>query len=447
MTDTAKKAEIYIGVVIAIAIFLILSQAIVTLVFSAYDLVTFTQSRTTARYIAEEKIETIRNINFDDLGTVGGIPAGTLEPTTTVVQNGLNYTIQTRIDNIDDPYDGTGASDTSPIDYKRIKITVNWGGEGTLSRANSISLVTDVSDQNNSDTDGGTLDITVSDASGNPVSLAQVTIQAPSLIPPVNTVLTTDSEGKLVLPGSLACSGCYQISVTKSGFSTDRTYSTSEVTNPTNPHVSVIENQISLVNLSIDQLGSLTIRSTSDRESGFTPVGGQQFILRGEKIIGTDATGTLIYKYAQVVATDGSGNLSLNNLEWDAYHILIPTGVGWDITGTNPILPAIVSPGEDQTLTFSVTTGSTHRLLTVFRDGNLNPIASVAATLKQNSGTVEASTSSGLVDNPDFGQGFFANLENRSYTLYATVSGFLEYINTDVIVNDYTKQDVIMIAQ
>lgn len=442
-----KKAEIYIGVIIAVAIFLILSQAIVSLVFSAYDLVVFTRSRTTARFIAEEKIETARSLNFDDVGTVGGIPAGVLEPTEVIERNGLNYTVNTRIDNIDDEFDGLAGTDSNPIDYKRIRIIVSWGGEGTLSRANSIVLMTDVSSPNDFGSGGGVLDIQVSDANGAPVSLAEVHITADSLSPPVDTTLTADSEGNLIVPGSAACDNCYQISATKDGFSTDQTYGEPDVTNPINPHVTVVEDQISTVNFSIDQLGSLALHSTNDRDSGFTPLASQQFILRGEKIIGTSGAGDLIYKYAQVLNTDGSGQLLIEDLEWDAYHVVIPTGVGWDVSGTNPFLPIVLNPGEDTSAVFSSTTGSDHTLLVTFQDGTLSPLATASALLKDNFSSFEASVSAGLVDDPDYGQAFFANLDNSTYTIYATASGYLEYENSDVIVSGYSKEQIIFIDE
>lgn len=442
-----KKAEIYIGVIIAVAIFLILSQAIVSLVFSAYDLVVFTRSRTTARFIAEEKIETVRTMDYDDVGTVGGIPAGIIEPTEVIVRNSLPYTINTRIDNIDDAYDGSGAADNNPVDYKRIQVEVRWGGEGTLSRANSINVMTDISSQNDIAQGGGILDITVTDSNGAPVPLAEIHIEAPSLVPPVDTTLIADINGNLVVPGSEACTTCYQISATKTGFSTDRTYGAPDVVNPINPHVTVVDNQISNVNLSIDQTGSLTINSTNSRELGFTPLANQQFILRGEKIIGTDETGTLIYKYAEVVTTNGSGTLALANMEWDAYHIFIPTGVGWDVSGVNPLEPIILNPGGSVTADFSSNTGSANRLLVTFQDGTLTPLASVSATLKRNTGGFEETLTSGEFGFPDFGQAFFDNLSAATYTLYATASGYLNYENTDVVVSDYAKQQVIFIEE
>jgi len=441
------RAEIYIGVIIAIGVFLILSQAIVSLVFSTYDLISFTRSRTTARQIAEEKIETTRSLDYDDIGVVGGIPAGIIEPTETIKRNGLNYTITTRVDNIDDAFDGKGAADSNPVDYKRVKIEVSWGGEGTISRAKNIALMTDVSSPTDFDSGGGVLNITVTNANGSPVPLAEVTVVASGLTPPVDTTLTTDIDGNLIIPGSLACDTCYEISATKTGYSIDKTYGSDEVTNPINPDVTVVEDQISNVNLSIDVLGNLTIYSTTSRTSGFSLFPNQQFILRGDKIIGTDDTGTLIYKYADIISTDAGGSITLEDMEWDSYNIIIPTGVGWDVSGTNPLQPIPLLPGEDQDISFSSEVGSTHRLLVAFRNGSLSPLATVAATLKDNFSSFEASGSAGLFADPDYGQAFFSNLAESTYTLYATISGYLEYTNNDIIVTDYTKEQVIFIEQ
>jgi len=438
-------AQVYIGVIISIGVFLILSQAVVSLIFSSYDLIVFTRTRTTARFIAEEKLEIAKNLAYDDLGVVGGIPSGILEQSETILANGLGYVVSTRVDNIDDIFDGQGAADPNPADYKRITVLVSWDAVGA-STVNSVSLTTDISPQTDIDTGGGTLDITVTDALGNPVPSAEVTLVASSINPPVNTTLTTDNQGKLIIPNSISCTACYEITTTKSGFSTDRTYGTDEVANPTKPDVTILEDQVSQINFVIDVLSELTINSTNNRASGFSVLPSQQFILRGNKIIGSDSSGTLIYKYAEILTTDGSGNLTVSNLEWDAYSIIIPTGVGWDVSGTNPLSSIVVNPAENTSVSFSSTPGSDHRLLAIFTDG-VSPIASVAATLKENSGPFEASISSGLSNDPDFGQAFFANLTETTYTLMATMSGFLEYINSDVIVTDYTKEEVVLIPE
>lgn len=441
----ASKAEVYIGVIIAVGIFLILSQTIATLVFSVYDLVIFNRTRTTARFLAEEKVEIAKNISFGQLGTQGGIPAGVLQQSETVVANGLNYTVATRVDNIDDPYDGTGENDSEPVDYKRVEVTVSWGGVGT-STVNSVKLSTIISPQTDIEVGGGTLDITVTNSVGVPISGAEVRVIASSLDPPVDTTLTTDSDGKVVIPGAAVCSVCYEISATYPGYSTDRTYGTDEVTNPSKPDVTVVEDQTSIVNFTIDELGELNIASFGNRESGFPTATNISFILRGTKIIGTDSSGTIIYKYAEIQNTGTSGNITVSDLEWDSYHIVIPTGTGLDVTGTNPLLPIVLNPGETKNVEISTDTGSDHRLHTEFVDNGNNPIASVAATLVENSTGEEATQSSGLETDPDFGQVFWGDLENDIYTLYATVSGFLEY-STQIFIDDYTRERAILIAE
>lgn len=439
-----KSAEVYIGLVVAIGIFLILAQTVVTLIFNVYDLVIFNRVRTTARYLAQEKLEVIKGTNYSDIGTVGGIPNGIFEQNETVVANGQAFEIYTRVNYIDDDFDGTGTSDVDPADYKKISLVVSWGGIGS-GVVNQVNLSTLIA-ENGEDVTGGIIDITVSDSNGNPVSLAEVTITASSLTPPVNTTLFTNAEGKIQIPGAQECSSCYEVVVTKSGYSTDKTYNTSEVANPSKPNLTVVNGQYSEASFSIDFLSALNITSVQSRENDFLPLPNQQFILRGTKTIGTDTSSNIIYKYAEILQTDSGGNLEVNNLEWDSYEIVIPTGVGWDISGSNPLMPIIVNPNSNESIIFASATGSENRMLVKFTDGSGVPISSVAATLKENLTAIEASSSSGLETNPDFGQIFWGGLNNATYTIYATASGFIDFTK-EIIVSDYTDVSAIMINQ
>ena len=86
-----------LGILIAVAIFSILVHALFTLVSSSYDFINFNRSRITARHLASEKIEIIRNLSYEDVGTFGGIPAGILEQEENIQRNGLNYLIETSV--------------------------------------------------------------------------------------------------------------------------------------------------------------------------------------------------------------------------------------------------------------------------------------------------------------------------------------------------------------
>lgn len=430
----------YIGVVIALGIFLILSQAIVSLIFSMYDLLTYSRAKITARHLAIQEIELIRNAPFDDVGTVGGIPPGIFPQTQNVLRNGQIYTVRTQVYYIDDPFDGQTPDDMNPADYKRVRVEVSWQG---VSPGAGVSLVSDVAPRGIEQTiGGGTLSILVFDSSGLPVPQASVQLVASSVNPPINATYLTNENGRVMLPGAPACSDCYQIIVSRSGFSTERTYSTSEITNPTKPHITVIEGELVETSFSIDRYASLAINTTGDRDSGFTPLGNQVIRVRGEKILGTDGQDNPIYKFDQEVVTDGLGELSIDQLEWDTYHISLPDDTVYSIAGTNPISPFITSPQDTINLSVALADRSAHNLLVVFQDGAMNPIEGVEAFLYLDEEEI-ASASAGLVDTPDFGQVFFENLTADIYELVTNATGYLEFTgNTNIVGN--TKEFIIL---
>ena len=93
------RGQILLSILISIGIFAILAHALFTLIASSFDLVNFNRSRITARHLAQERIELIRNMPYADIGTVGGIPDGTIEDEENIVRNGLNFIIKTLIEN------------------------------------------------------------------------------------------------------------------------------------------------------------------------------------------------------------------------------------------------------------------------------------------------------------------------------------------------------------
>lgn len=438
------SGQTLLAILVAIAVFAILTHATFTLIASSYDLVSYNRARITARQLAQEKIELTRNLPYQDIGTVGGIPSGILAQEETVARNNLNYLVKIDIIFVDDPFDESAPDDTSPEDYKRARVEVSWEGQAS-SRRNPVVLLTDVSSQASGSLDGGTLVVLVFDANGQPVPQAQVTIVANDTNPPVNLTQQTGSNGEIILPGSPLCVSCYQITVTKSGFSTDRTHSTAEVTNPVKPYTSVFQNDITQISFTIDTLGNLTLLSLDSRENNFAPLGNLAVRVRGNKIIGTDAYAQPVYKYDENFTTDASGNLTIPNIEWDIYHILSPSTPSYDISGTNPVLPLNLVPGGTIDFSFANVAHSTNSLLITSKDSSQNLIASASARLYDNLG-FEKIQYTGTSGNTDFGQTLFSSLEEKTYHIEVTASGYLNF-NGDFDVSGYTTTDVIMSPQ
>jgi type II secretory pathway pseudopilin PulG len=434
--STRDSGQILISILIAIAVFAILSHALFTLIGSSYQQISYNRARTVAKYLAQKEIETIRNLDYDDIGTLGGTPNGNLPQTKTTQINGNSFTTKTAIIYIDDPADEEVPADLDGADYKRVRIEVSWRGLGAARKA-SVILITDISPPIATSVDGGTLRVVVTNANNDPVSGASVKIAAPSLSPAVDITQTTGATGIVTLPGMQACNSCYRITVTKTGYSTDRTYASSEITNPMKSDVSISISSLTQMSFAIDQLGDINIASVDTRDNGFIVKPGIPFRIHGNKIIGTDALGKTVYKYDKNFTTDAAGIYSLPSMEWDIYTIDMPETTTYDIAGSTPILPINLTPGGNISLTFSVKNHTDHSVLTIIRNSSQELLENVNLRLYDDLGFSEATTSGKSVD-PDFGQNLFSNLNDTTiYHLEATASGYINKTK-DVFVSGYT---------
>jgi len=436
------NGQTLLEVLIALAIFSILAHALLTLVATTYSINTFNRSRIAARLLAQEKIEIVRNMPYENIGTVGGIPPGVLPQTESVIINNLTYQIKTTIVYIDDPFDSLSPSDLLPTDYKRVSIEISWEGLES-SKKTPLIMITDISPSGIETTvTGGTLSVYVFDSNAEPIPGADVSIISTGTTPLVNMTIKTADNGRVILPGAPTCKkGCYQISVTKDGYSSERTYSTAEVANPVKPYLSVLQGQVSEASFSIDKLGVINVYSYSDRSNNFAVLGNTSFTIRGEKIIGTDTYDNPVYKYQNTYSTNSGGQKTISDMEWDNYFISIASTVG-DISGLNPPPSVSLKPNEIIDIKFAVSPDTANSVLISFVNPAVTPIASVSAKIYDNKG-FELIASSGASGVPDFGQVFFASLARKIYQLEATISGYIKF-NGTVDSYGYKQQKVIL---
>lgn len=437
-----SRAQTLVSLLIAIALFAILASALFTLVASSYSLISFTSARVTAKQLAQEKMESIRNLPYDSVGTTGGIPSGPIEQSSNLVRNGLNYIVYTSIIYVDDSFDGIAPADLLPTDYKRVRIDVSWYGSASSSK-NPVTFISDISPKGlESAVGGGTLSILVFDANAQPVGQAEISIVADEVNPAVNLTLQTSDNGRVLLPGALPCIDCYKIVVSKDGYSSQRTYAISEVANPDKPHVSILEGELTEISFAIDLTSNLTINSHTGRELNFENLGSIALDIRGDKTIGTDASDKPVYKYQNQLTTDGGGELALEDLEWDNYYITLPSASGWTFSGTNPLHPILLNPNTNIFSNLALNQRFSNSLFITFTDSPGIQVASVSASLFDG-GNLIASASSGITGDPDFGQVLFNDLSATIYNLVATVSGYLDF-NGDYNVSGNDNETVIL---
>lgn len=314
------KAFTLIEVLVGIFLILIVFLGI----FGAFQLglkvVWQSQARITAISLANQKIEEIRNLSYDGVGTIGGIPSGNIPAEEQIELNNIAYNLKTVVVFIDDPLDGQVPEDPLPRDYKRVKVKVSWSGFF----AGEISLITDVAPKGiETEEGGGTVFIRVLDASGLGVAQASLHIINEKVSPGIDVLYLTDDQGQFVIAGAPASTESYWIEVSKTGFSTDRTYSKSEVAESLKPLASVFEGQMTEISFSIDKLAQMTVEARGTKGQGYPPVHNTPFILRGAKLIGQDSQGAPVYKYSRIHTTNGKAEVAIPNLEWDSYSFFV----------------------------------------------------------------------------------------------------------------------------
>jgi hypothetical protein len=266
----------FIDVLVGVSLVLIIFLGIFGAYQSGLKVVGYSRDKITATSIANQELETIRNMPYQDIGMVDGIlpvPVGALTEITTTSLNNIEYTIERRIEYISDSADGQGAADDCDLDYKNVEIKVSWAGRF----GGEVVLTTDVAPPNKVQEiasceaqPGGLLSAQVFNAFGLMVESPIIEIYNPET--ELLIVSHSPESGKRDIPLAV---GTYKVVVSKAGYNSARTYSTEEVANPLNfchagPSQVVLEGQLTPVSFCIDKVSSLAV-------STFSPWGSDNF--------------------------------------------------------------------------------------------------------------------------------------------------------------------------
>ena len=407
-----------IETLVGIAIFLIVSVGVYGGYTSIFKLVAYAKVRTLSMVVANEQVEIARTLPYDQVGIVGGIPSGLLTRNQQVVKDGTLFQVELSVRNIDDAFDGTiggTPNDLAPADYKQIEVRVGCGG---CSNFATTTVTSTISPKNLESTGtNGALFIHVFDANGVPLSSASVNVTNTAAGISINEV--TNNEGTLELvdvpPGTFA----YEITVTKAGYSTARTYSSSDPDNP-NPvslHATVATGALTEISFSIDRLSTLTLRTV--RES-CSSVGNVNFNLTGAKLIGTDPT---LYKYQAAHQTDAGGLLTLPVLEWDTYTLVL-NEPGEVVAGSIPLFPLSINPGSTQNEVLVLKSANPNSLMVTVKDA--------ATGLPLSDATVHL-TGNGVDETLITNRGFLVQSDWSGGAGQTTMIDFTRYANGNAI--------------
>ncbi len=353
-----------------------------------------------ASALALEQVEIIRNLPYDSVGLIGGIPSGVLNQTRQEIKDGVSFTIQTTVRSIDDPFDGTlggQPSDTAPADYKLVEVLVVCS---SCPRSVPATLTTTVAPKHlEGSSANGALLIRVLDANGQAVQGAGVHIENQTLIPAIVFDDVTDINGSLLILDVPPANQSYAIRATKSGYSTDQTQDPHTPPNPVLPHATVSAGQSTQISFRIDKTSSMLVESVTQV---CVPVSSVSFSLTGSKLV---ATNPEVKKYSEQFETSSAGQKTVSNLEWDQYALALQDS-SYDTRGIIPSSPFSLVPDSAQNVKLVLSSSVPISALVNVRDiGTQLPLSGADVTLRKGQTYATNTTGRGSLKQTDWSGG------------------------------------------
>jgi len=399
-----------------------------------------TQGKTIALALANEQIEIIRNLPYEDIGTEFGSPPGEIPQTRTEKVDNDIYTITTDIIYIDDPFDGLSPADEFSGDYKKARVEITWTEHQLIK---SVVEIANFSPSNlESEVGGGTLSIYVNDReSGSPIPNAQVEIINNEIDPIIHIITTTDNNGWLSRPG-LAESDDYEMHINQTNYDEHKTYSDSLVLDPEPEysHAQINDGDKTTRYFLISKVSTINIETINDDNESLSNI---PFKLKGGKIIGIDPSDkSIVYSYENNnLTTDINGEKQLNNMSGGEYYFEI-TSLNYAVLTPNLENPLIVESDSQQSITLTLAPINQPYLRVIIKDSETGDGISQAAVRLSNQDYDKTSQSNeyGIVIFP-FDE---IDLLNGNYTLNISKLNYQNY-NSSQAINNFTEKTVELI--
>jgi len=383
MTIRSRKRETggfsAVESIIAIALFVLFATTFYGGYSRILGAIEYERYKSTAAQAANEQFELARNLSYIDVGIQGGLPAGRLKATQQLIRNGMTLIATTTVRSIDDPFDGQVGSttnDLSPADYKLVDVTITCLTCKVFSPLSFTSTVAPKGLETSGN--NGALFVRAFDAGGLPIQGANVHIVNASSSLTIDDV--TNAQGMLQIVDAPPGTNAYDISVTKTGYSVDRTYPFGSSTNPNpvKPHATVATQTVTVISFAIDRLSELGVISQTNACAVVPDV---DFSLTGSKTIGT---GPDVLKYPTTnLSTDGTGIENVSSLEWDTY-TMVPTDSAYHLIGSIPPAPFFMNPNTTQNLFLILAPADPNSIMVTVKDSATgNTITDATTTLSR----------------------------------------------------------------
>lgn len=348
-------------IVVGVAIVGIVTMSLYMALFNVTKLMADSKQKIGAVALANEQMEIIRNLEYNEIGTVGWIPNGPIAQSQTVDRNSFTYTINTSIEYVDDPFDGTGTDDPIETDYKQAQISVVWVSGGNERKVVFVSKF--VPEGLETNIGGGTLSVNLIDSAVQPIGGVKVQIDSVTDTPAIHGSAITGADGNVRIPGLPPQE--YKITASKEGYATTETYPAppSSLFNPINSNLFVTEGDVVIKTLTINEAADLILRAVDVVDN--SKIDGVDLEIKGGLIIGTDPE---TFTVSTTETTDSNGEIELNDIEpggYDIVNLKEAETSEYAFVGSDHAIPLQLVSGDNKEVNFIFAKKSVDSLLVV----------------------------------------------------------------------------------
>ncbi|MFA5777039.1 MAG: carboxypeptidase-like regulatory domain-containing protein [Parcubacteria group bacterium] len=389
------------------------------------------KNRLGAIALANEKMETVRNLKYDDIGTTGGEIEGNISQDENVIENTKQYAVHTLVEYVDDSLDGIAENDSVWwADYKKVTITASWSNSGLSSGSVILSSLFPPPGREVEHPGDGILSVDVYSDQGEETGVPDSYVQVQNSETGLNTAKDTNNSGYAVFMGSNINDSIqkYEIIVSKPGYETVSTMPPYPITSyiPDFPYASVVtgDGKVNVAYIIQNKLAeNLTVSTENYLGESLSNI---DFHLIGGKKIGKypEDPFNVVYNLDSDEKTNEDGEKDFGATSpGDYIFSLVGSALAnYEIISVDPSLQFSLSP--DQSLNFKVKLASRSdtSILVKVIDINGSPISGAQVKLSNASGydATQSSTSEGKAFFPTASDLFASG----TYDLEITADGF-----------------------